>query len=79
MPVAPLPAPAAKGPAGEPLGGVEAHEGGEERRARPWPPHVPGVVIRAATPEFRALLVGCVMTAQRGGDVTRFTPGQYRP
>lgn len=44
---------------------------------RPWPPAVLLAVLRAATPEFRALLVGYLMTAQRGGDVTRFRPDQY--
>lgn len=44
---------------------------------RPWPPEVLRDVMRAATPEFRALLVGYLLTAQRGGDVTRFGPGQY--
>jgi integrase len=34
-------------------------------------------VLRAATPEFRCLLVGYLMTAQRGGDVTRFSPAQW--
>lgn len=44
---------------------------------RPWPKPVLLAVVRAATPEFRALLVGYLLTAQRGGDVTRFGPGQY--
>jgi hypothetical protein len=44
---------------------------------RPWPPEVLRAVLRAATPEFRVLLVGYLLTAQRGGDVTRFAPSQY--
>jgi hypothetical protein len=44
---------------------------------RPWPPEVLLAALRAATPEFRALLVGYLLTAQRGGDVTRFGPEQY--
>lgn len=43
----------------------------------PWPPQVLLAVMRAATPEFRALLIGYLMTAQRGGDVTRFRRDQY--
>lgn len=33
--------------------------------------------MRAAAPEFRALLVGYLLTVQRGGDVTRCSPSQY--
>jgi len=33
--------------------------------------------MHAAMPAFRALLVGYLLTAQRGGDVTRFDPNQY--
>lgn len=33
--------------------------------------------MRAAIPEFRALLTGYLMTAQRGGDVTTLRPDQY--
>lgn len=46
---------------------------------RPWPPELLLSVMRAATPEFRALLTGYLMTAQRGGDVTTFRPDQYDP
>lgn len=49
----------------------------ESNAHRPWPPEVLQAVMRAATPEFRALLVGYLLTAQRGGDVTRFRPEQY--
>ncbi|HVB68004.1 MAG TPA: hypothetical protein VNE67_09135 [Acetobacteraceae bacterium] len=44
---------------------------------RPWPPDVLLAVMRAATPEFRALLTGYLLTAQRGGDVTHFAPDRY--
>jgi hypothetical protein len=46
---------------------------------RPWAPAVLLAVMKAATPEFRALLTGYLLTAQRGGDVTRFKPLQYDP
>ena len=46
---------------------------------KPWPPTVLLAVLQAATPEFRALLVGYLLTAQRGGDVTTFRPEQYDP
>jgi integrase len=44
---------------------------------RAWPLPVFEAVLRAATPEFRALLVLYVMTAQRGSDVTKMSPQQY--
>jgi hypothetical protein len=44
---------------------------------RPWPPEVLSAVMRAATPEFRALLTAYLLTSQRGGDVTKFSPAQY--
>lgn len=44
---------------------------------RAWPLPVFEAVLRAATPEFRALLVLHVMTAQRGSDVTKMSPQQY--
>ncbi|MDB5317761.1 MAG: integrase family protein [Rhodospirillales bacterium] len=44
---------------------------------RPWPPAALREVLQAATPEFRALIVAYLLTAQRGGDVTHFSPGQY--
>jgi integrase len=44
---------------------------------RPWPPAALREVLQAATPEFRALIVVYLLTAQRGGDVTHFSPGQY--
>lgn len=44
---------------------------------RPWPPAVLKAVMTQATPEFRCLLVAYLMTAQRGGDVTRWEPWQY--
>jgi integrase len=49
----------------------------KSRLHRPWPPSVLLAVLRAATPEFRALLTGYLLTAQRGGDVTTFAPAQY--
>jgi len=49
------------------------------RAHRPWPAAVLLAVMRAATPEFRALLTAYLMTAQRGGDVTAFSAGQYDP
>jgi len=44
---------------------------------RAWPAEVLRRVMGAATPQFRALLVGYLLTAQRGGDVTRWTRQQY--
>lgn len=44
---------------------------------RPWPKEVLVAVMRAATPQFRALLVGYLLTAQRGGDVTTWRRRQY--
>lgn len=44
---------------------------------RPWPPEVLRAVLTQATPEFRCLLIGYLLTAQRGGDVTRWEPWQY--
>lgn len=44
---------------------------------RPWPLPVLEAVTTASTPEFRALIVGYLLTAQRGGDVTSWTPSQY--
>ncbi|NKC33465.1 tyrosine-type recombinase/integrase [Falsiroseomonas selenitidurans] len=44
---------------------------------RPWPAAVLVAVLRAATPEFRCLLVGYLLTAQRGGDVTRLESRQW--
>jgi integrase len=44
---------------------------------RPWSPEVLSAVMRAATPEFRALLTAYLLTSQRGGDVTKFSPAQY--
>jgi hypothetical protein len=49
----------------------------KSRAHRPWPPAVLREVMLGATPEFRALLIGYLLTAQRGGDVTAFGPGQY--
>lgn len=44
---------------------------------RPWPPAILVQVLRASTPEFRCLLVGYLLTVQRGGDVTRLESGQW--
>lgn len=44
---------------------------------RPWPLSVIEAVTTAATPEFRALIIGYLLTAQRGGDVTGWTRRQY--
>jgi integrase len=49
----------------------------ESNAHRPWSADVLLAVMRAATPEYRALLTGYLLTAQRGGDVTSFKPGQY--
>ena len=51
----------------------------ESHAHKPWPPEVLLAVMRAATPAFRALLVGYLLTAQRGGDVTTMRPDQYDP
>ncbi len=44
---------------------------------KPWPPEVLTAVMGATTPEFRALLTGYLLTAQRGGDVTKMRRDQY--
>ena len=44
---------------------------------RAWPAEVLRAVLAAATPDFRDLLVGYLLTAQRGGDVTRWERRQY--
>ena len=44
---------------------------------KPWPLDVLRKVFAGASPEFRALLTAYLLTAQRGGDVTRFTADQY--
>jgi integrase len=44
---------------------------------KPWPLPVLSKVFAGASPEFRALLTAYLLTAQRGGDVTRFTADQY--
>lgn len=44
---------------------------------RPWPPEVIVMVLREATPEFRAFLVTLLLTAQRVSDVARFKASQY--
>ncbi|SHJ68078.1 Phage integrase family protein [Roseomonas rosea] len=51
--------------------------GNQNRRWPLEPVLVP--VFRAATPEFRALLTGYLLTAQRGGDVTSWRPEAYDP
>jgi hypothetical protein len=45
---------------------------------RAWPLDVLAKVMQAATPEFRALLIGYLLTAQRGGDVTGWHRTAYR-
>jgi integrase len=46
---------------------------------KPWPADVLTKVFEAASPEFRALLTGYLLTAQRGGDVTTFERRQHDP
>ena len=46
---------------------------------RRWPDEVILTVLREATPEFRALLITLLLTAQRIGDVVQFTKSQYDP
>jgi integrase len=46
---------------------------------RPWPAEVLVEVLREATPEFRALVTVCLMTAQRIGDVVLLAEDQYDP
>lgn len=46
---------------------------------RPWSPEVLRALMTQATAEFRCLLIGYLLTAQRGGDVTRWEPWQYDP
>jgi hypothetical protein len=44
-----------------------------------WPDEVLVAVLRAATPEFRALVVTLLLTSQRLSDVVAFRPSQYDP
>lgn len=44
---------------------------------RRWPDEVLTQVLRAATPEFRALVTTLLLTGQRVGDVVAFRPEQY--
>lgn len=44
---------------------------------RPWPVPVLRAVLQAATPEFRALVITYLLTAQRGGDVTTLEAQHY--
>lgn len=44
----------------------------ESDQNRAWPADVLKAVLGGATPNFRALLIGYLLTAQRGGDVTRW-------
>jgi integrase len=60
-----------------PLDEVRRLKVAKSNQNRPWPLPVLEAVTTAATPEFRALIVGYLLTAQRGGDVTRWTPSQY--
>ena len=46
---------------------------------RLWPDDVLLTVLRAATPEFRALLVTLLLTGQRISDVVALSPEQYDP
>ena len=46
---------------------------------RPWPLEVINAVFSAATPEFRGVLIACLMTAQRIGDVTNLRDDEYDP
>ena len=46
---------------------------------RMWPDEVLVAVLRAATPEFRALVVTLLLTSQRLSDVVAFRPSQYDP
>jgi len=61
----------------DPLAEVRRLKVAPSDQNRPWPPEVLEAVLRAATPEFRALLVGYLLTAQRGGDVIRMRPEHY--
>ena len=65
--------------AGNPWREVRRLKAPEARSHRPWPRGVLLKVMAGATPEFRALLAGYLLTAQRGGDVTAFRPEQYDP
>ncbi|MBR0653376.1 tyrosine-type recombinase/integrase [Roseomonas terrae] len=49
----------------------------KSRMHRRWPTEVLIAVLRAATPEFRCLIIGYLLTAQRGSDVTKFSPAQW--
>ncbi|GAA0598240.1 hypothetical protein GCM10009416_40540 [Craurococcus roseus] len=65
--------------AGNPWRDVRRLKAAAARSHRPWPSGVLLKVMAGATPEFRALLVGYLLTAQRGGDVTAFSPDRYDP
>jgi len=60
-----------------PLGEVRRLKLAKSDQNRPWPQPVLEAVAMHVTQEFLALLIGYVLTAQRGGDVTKFRPSQY--
>jgi hypothetical protein len=49
----------------------------ESDQNRAWPAELLRAVMAAATPDFRDLLIGYLLTAQRGGDITRWEHRQY--
>ncbi|WP_191085663.1 tyrosine-type recombinase/integrase [Roseococcus microcysteis] len=61
-----------------PLAEVKRLKTGRSDQNRAWPLDVLAKVMAAATPEFRALLTGYLLTAQRGGDVTGWRRSAYR-
>ena len=52
---------------------------GKSTQNRPWPTEVLVRILREATPEFRALVTACLLTAQRISDVVALAEGAYEP
>jgi hypothetical protein len=60
-----------------PLAEVKRLAVAQSDQNRAWPAELLGRVLAAATPDFRALLIGYLLTTQRGGDVTTWRWDQY--
>ena len=64
-------------PRGNPWRATKRIRIGQSDRNRAWPDEVILAVLRASTPEFRAVIMTMLLTSQRIGDVCRFEPSQY--
>ena len=67
----------ADAPRGNPWRGSKRLKVAQSDRNRAWPDSVLLAVLRAATPEFRAVVMTQLLTSQRIGDVCGFRSAQY--